>query len=104
MQSIPADGSFVCSMQPWWSPQDWALGVHCPSIPTCLPFRHQLFCKLTLRHINKSPEHVLRHTQGRRYQRALHQCKSPPRSSGLWMHAPCPQKARKVPWPSLILY
>ncbi|XP_026370067.1 surfeit locus protein 2 isoform X1 [Ursus arctos] len=32
---------------------------------------HQLFCRLTLRHINKSPEHVLRHTQGRRYQRAL---------------------------------
>ncbi|XP_021507614.1 surfeit locus protein 2 isoform X2 [Meriones unguiculatus] len=34
---------------------------------------HQLFCKLTLRHINKIPEHVLRHTQGRRYQRALQQ-------------------------------
>ncbi|XP_004714592.2 surfeit locus protein 2, partial [Echinops telfairi] len=33
---------------------------------------HQLFCKLTLRHINKCPEHVLRHTRGRRYQRALH--------------------------------
>uniref|UniRef100_A0A8C5K6D8 Surfeit gene 2 n=1 Tax=Jaculus jaculus TaxID=51337 RepID=A0A8C5K6D8_JACJA len=32
---------------------------------------HQLFCKLTLRHINKSPEHVLRHTQGKRFQRAL---------------------------------
>ncbi|XP_032117765.1 surfeit locus protein 2, partial [Sapajus apella] len=32
---------------------------------------HQLFCKLTLRHINKCPEHVLRHIQGRRYQRAL---------------------------------
>ncbi|XP_019494884.1 PREDICTED: surfeit locus protein 2 isoform X2 [Hipposideros armiger] len=32
---------------------------------------HQLFCKLTLRHINRSPEHVLRHTQGRRYQKAL---------------------------------
>ncbi|XP_048669385.1 surfeit locus protein 2 [Marmota marmota marmota] len=32
---------------------------------------HQLFCKLTLRHINKSPAHVLRHTQGHRYQRAL---------------------------------
>ncbi|XP_048201700.1 surfeit locus protein 2 [Perognathus longimembris pacificus] len=31
---------------------------------------HQLFCKLTLRHINKAPEHVLRHTRGRRYQRA----------------------------------
>ncbi|XP_045419773.1 surfeit locus protein 2 [Lemur catta] len=36
---------------------------------------HQLFCKLTLRHINKSPEHVLRHTQGRRYQRALRKYK-----------------------------
>ncbi|XP_036039229.1 surfeit locus protein 2 [Onychomys torridus] len=34
---------------------------------------YQLFCKLTLRHINKSPEHVLRHTRGRRYQRALQQ-------------------------------
>ncbi|XP_007952517.1 surfeit locus protein 2 [Orycteropus afer afer] len=33
---------------------------------------HQLFCRLTLRHINKCPEHVLRHTQGRRFQRALH--------------------------------
>ncbi|XP_078502256.1 surfeit locus protein 2 [Lissotriton helveticus] len=32
---------------------------------------HQLFCKLTLRHINKVPEHVLRHVHGRRYQRAL---------------------------------
>ncbi|XP_064146671.1 surfeit locus protein 2 [Loxodonta africana] len=31
----------------------------------------QLFCKLTLRHINKCPEHVLRHTRGRRFQRAL---------------------------------
>lgn len=37
--------------------------------------RHQLFCKLTLRHINKSPAHVLRHSQGRRYQRALKKCK-----------------------------
>ncbi|XP_074871226.1 surfeit locus protein 2 [Carettochelys insculpta] len=32
---------------------------------------HQLFCKLTLRHINKLPVHVLRHVQGRRYQKAL---------------------------------
>ncbi|XP_023982058.1 surfeit locus protein 2 isoform X3 [Physeter macrocephalus] len=41
---------------------------------------HQLFCKLTLRHINKSPEHVLRHTQGRRYRRALQkyeECRKP---------------------------
>lgn len=32
----------------------------------------QLFCKLTLRHINKVPEHVQRHVQGKRYLRALH--------------------------------
>ncbi|KAL7980942.1 hypothetical protein Chor_002096, partial [Crotalus horridus] len=33
--------------------------------------KNQLFCKLTLRHLNKIPEHVLRHVQGRRYQKAL---------------------------------
>ncbi|XP_051836237.1 surfeit locus protein 2 [Antechinus flavipes] len=33
---------------------------------------HQMFCKLTLRHINRLPEHILRHVQGRRYQKALH--------------------------------
>uniref|UniRef100_A0A8C5SP61 Surfeit 2 n=1 Tax=Laticauda laticaudata TaxID=8630 RepID=A0A8C5SP61_LATLA len=32
---------------------------------------NQLFCKLTLRHLNKIPEHVLRHVQGRRYRKAL---------------------------------
>lgn len=32
---------------------------------------HQLFCKLTIRHINKVPQHVLRHVNGKRYQRAL---------------------------------
>ncbi|XP_053551897.1 surfeit locus protein 2 [Bombina bombina] len=32
---------------------------------------HQMFCKLTLRHINKIPEEVLRHVQGKRYQKAL---------------------------------
>nr|XP_056716177.1 surfeit locus protein 2 [Euleptes europaea] len=32
---------------------------------------HQLFCKLTLRHINRTPEQVLFHVQGRRYQKAL---------------------------------
>ncbi|XP_068105104.1 surfeit locus protein 2 [Hyperolius riggenbachi] len=31
----------------------------------------QLFCKLTLRHLKRSPEEVQRHTEGRRYQRAL---------------------------------
>ncbi|XP_023556014.1 surfeit locus protein 2, partial [Octodon degus] len=42
-----------------------------PHIVPSTKHPHQLFCKLTLRHINKSPEHVLRHTQGRRYQKAL---------------------------------
>ncbi|KAM6183860.1 surfeit locus protein 2 isoform 2-T2 [Erethizon dorsatum] len=42
-----------------------------PHIVPSTKHPHQLFCRLTLRHINKSPEHVLRHTQGRRYQRAL---------------------------------
>ncbi|XP_041049493.1 surfeit locus protein 2-like [Carcharodon carcharias] len=31
----------------------------------------QLFCKLTIRHINKIPQHILRHVNGKRYQRAL---------------------------------
>lgn len=59
-----------------------------------LLLRHQLFCKLTLRHINKSPEHVLRHTQGQRYQKALRKCKwpwgTPPASAtGVRVHT-CP--------------
>lgn len=63
-------------MQPWWRPTglDPCLSTVLAN-QVSLPLRHQLFCKLTLRHINKSPEHVLRHTQGRRYQRALHKCK-----------------------------
>ncbi|KAM4664799.1 surfeit locus protein 2 isoform 1-T1 [Discoglossus pictus] len=32
---------------------------------------HQLFCKLTLRHINKLPEHIQKHVEGKRYRRAL---------------------------------
>ncbi|XP_030625497.1 surfeit locus protein 2 [Chanos chanos] len=32
---------------------------------------NHLFCKLTLRHINRVPHHVLRHVSGKRYQRAL---------------------------------
>ncbi|CAH2316625.1 surfeit locus 2 [Pelobates cultripes] len=31
----------------------------------------QLFCKLTLRHMNKIPEEVQRHIEGKRYQKAL---------------------------------
>lgn len=32
---------------------------------------NRLFCKLTLRHINRIPQHVLLHVSGKRYQRAL---------------------------------
>ncbi|KAL5012270.1 hypothetical protein ScPMuIL_010821 [Solemya velum] len=33
--------------------------------------QHQLFCLLTLRHLNKSAHHIERHIQGRRFQKAL---------------------------------
>uniref|UniRef100_A0A3B1J7U2 Surfeit 2 n=1 Tax=Astyanax mexicanus TaxID=7994 RepID=A0A3B1J7U2_ASTMX len=32
---------------------------------------NHLFCKLTLRHLNRVPEHVLRHINGKRYKKAL---------------------------------
>ncbi|ELU05047.1 hypothetical protein CAPTEDRAFT_127562, partial [Capitella teleta] len=32
---------------------------------------HQLFCKLTCRHINNEPHHIKRHVEGRRFKRAL---------------------------------
>ncbi|XP_072228377.1 surfeit locus protein 2 [Leuresthes tenuis] len=32
---------------------------------------NQLFCKLTLRHINQQPHHVLRHVNGKRFKKAL---------------------------------
>lgn len=32
---------------------------------------NQLFCKLTLRHLNRQPEHVLRHVNGKRFKKAL---------------------------------
>ncbi|XP_071491462.1 surfeit locus protein 2-like [Diadema antillarum] len=32
---------------------------------------HQLFCTLTLRHINRTAEHIERNVNGRRYQKAL---------------------------------
>ncbi|KAB5522291.1 hypothetical protein PHYPO_G00157900 [Pangasianodon hypophthalmus] len=34
---------------------------------------NHLFCKLTLRHINRMPHHVLRHVSGKRYKKALAQ-------------------------------
>ncbi|XP_030004403.1 surfeit locus protein 2 isoform X2 [Sphaeramia orbicularis] len=32
---------------------------------------NQLFCKLTLRHLNRQPHHVLKHVNGKRYRKAL---------------------------------
>ncbi|XP_054614250.1 surfeit locus protein 2 [Dunckerocampus dactyliophorus] len=32
---------------------------------------NQLFCKLTLRHLNRLPHHVLKHVNGKRYKKAL---------------------------------
>ncbi|XP_040052813.2 surfeit locus protein 2 isoform X1 [Gasterosteus aculeatus] len=34
----------------------------------------QLFCKLTLRHLNRQPHHVLRHVNGKRFKKALCKC------------------------------
>lgn len=42
-----------------------------PHIVPSTKSERQLFCRLTLRHINKVPEHVQRHVQGKRYLRAL---------------------------------
>ncbi|KAG5272566.1 hypothetical protein AALO_G00166920 [Alosa alosa] len=36
---------------------------------------NHLFCKLTLRHINRLPHHVLRHVNGKRFQKALQKFK-----------------------------
>ncbi|KAK2819205.1 hypothetical protein Q5P01_024766 [Channa striata] len=32
---------------------------------------NQLFCKLTLRHLNRQPHHILRHVNGKRFKKAL---------------------------------
>ncbi|KAM6985121.1 surfeit locus protein 2 [Aplochiton taeniatus] len=36
---------------------------------------NQLFCKLTLKHLNRLPHHVLRHVNGKRFKKALAQYK-----------------------------
>uniref|UniRef100_A0A8C3LW20 Surfeit 2 n=1 Tax=Chrysolophus pictus TaxID=9089 RepID=A0A8C3LW20_CHRPC len=51
--------------------REFDYGTFEPHIVPSTKNLHQLFCKLTLRHINKLPEHVLRHVQGKRYQKAL---------------------------------
>ncbi|NXF09698.1 SURF2 protein, partial [Smithornis capensis] len=51
--------------------KEFDYGTFEPHIVPSTKNLHQLFCKLTLRHINKFPEHVLRHVRGGRYQKAL---------------------------------
>lgn len=38
------------------------------------PPSNQLFCKLTIRHINRQPHHILRHVNGKRFKKALSKC------------------------------
>lgn len=35
-----------------------------------------MFCKLTWRHLNKEPHHIMRHIEGKRFKRAYILCKS----------------------------
>ncbi len=38
-------------------------------------YRRQLFCKLTWRHLNKEPHHIMKHIEGKKFQRAYIHCK-----------------------------
>ncbi|KAK5621143.1 Surfeit locus protein 2 [Crenichthys baileyi] len=42
-----------------------------PHIVSSTKQPNRLFCKLTLRHLNRQPDHVLRHTSGKRFKKAL---------------------------------
>ncbi|CAF4406487.1 unnamed protein product, partial [Adineta steineri] len=33
-------------------------------------YRKQLFCKLTSRHLNKEPHHIMKHIEGKKFKRA----------------------------------
>ncbi|XP_048368322.1 surfeit locus protein 2 isoform X1 [Sphaerodactylus townsendi] len=49
----------------------WDYREYEPHIVPSTKNPHLLFCKLTLRHFNRTPEQVLHHVRGRRYQKAL---------------------------------
>ena len=36
--------------------------------------RNQLLCKLTLKHVNKQPDHIQLHFNGRRFKKAYQHC------------------------------
>lgn len=42
-----------------------------PHIVSSTKQPNQLFCKLTLRHLNRQPDHLLTHVSGKRYKKAL---------------------------------
>ncbi|XP_062411001.1 surfeit locus protein 2 [Sardina pilchardus] len=48
---------------------------HEPHVVPSTKEPNHLFCKLTLRHINRLPHHVLRHVNGKRFQKALQKFK-----------------------------
>ncbi|MGH0156693.1 UNVERIFIED_CONTAM: hypothetical protein FKN15_031996 [Acipenser sinensis] len=56
---------------------------------------NRLFCKLTLRHINRIPQHVLLHVSGKRYQRALKTYEECVRQGVPFVPACLKQKTRK---------
>lgn len=47
--------------------------LRCLNFPVCFS-SNQLFCKLTLRHLNRQPHHVRRHINGKRFKKALSKC------------------------------
>ncbi|XP_012669704.1 surfeit locus protein 2 [Clupea harengus] len=55
---------------------------------------NHLFCKLTLRHINRLPHQVLRHVNGKRFQKALQKYKECQQQGVAYVPAPLRQKKR----------
>ncbi|XP_072096535.1 surfeit locus protein 2 [Mobula birostris] len=60
----------------------------------------QLFCKLTVRHINRIPQHVLRHVGGKRYQKALQKYEEAVALGVPFVPAPLSQKKNRTQEPS----
>ncbi|XP_056147069.1 surfeit locus protein 2 isoform X1 [Lampris incognitus] len=56
---------------------------------------NQLFCKLTLRHINRQPAHVLKHVNGKRFKNALNKYDECVRQGIKYVPARLQQKSRK---------
>ncbi|XP_071371759.1 surfeit locus protein 2 [Centroberyx affinis] len=50
---------------------DFSYSQYEPHIVPSTKQPNQLFCKLTLRHLNRQPHHVLRHVSGKRFKKAL---------------------------------